>query len=218
MSTTPLETIVDSVKHWYIPLIIGIILMLVGIYVFTTPLTSYLALTVLFSVSFFVSGLLQIVFSIVNREELPSWGWHLAGGVLYTLFGIFLMSRPEITIVTLPYIVGFYVLFQSVSLLGWSFDLKKMEIDNWGYLTFVSILGIIFSFILLRNPVFAGGTLVAWTGIAFLVSGIGSIMLSLKLKKVKDLPGKVSDELKKRIQNIKHEYHAATHKRRPGAL
>jgi hypothetical protein len=51
-----------------------------------------------------------------------------------------------------------------------------------------------------------------WPGLAFLLTDIASIMLSFHLKKIKDIPGKISDDLKQRIESIKNEYHQALHK------
>lgn len=212
MNTSPLEAVVSSIKHWYIPLIIGVVLVGAGIYVFATPLASYLALSLIFSVCFLVSGVLQMTFAIANRKELNSWGWYLAGGILYALFGILLLSRPEISIVTLPFVVGFFVLLTSANALAWAYDLRSMGIKNWGDIAIAAVLGLIFSFILLWNPLFAGLSLVIWTGLAFLLTGIASIMLSFHLKKVKDLPGKLSADLKQRIESIRNEYHQAVHK------
>lgn len=70
MNTSPLGTVVNSIKHWYIPLIIGVVLAGSGIYVFATPLASYLALSLIFSFSFLVSGILQMTFAIANSKEL----------------------------------------------------------------------------------------------------------------------------------------------------
>ena len=212
MNTSPLEAAAYSIKHWYLPLLIGLVLLLLGIYVFITPLASYLALSLIFSISFLVSGILQITFSIANRKELNSWGWYLAGGILYTLFGLILVGRPEISIVTLPFVVGFFLLFKSVNAIAWAYDLKNMGVPQWGSIAFVAVLGLIFSFILLYNPIFAGVSLVVWTGLAFVFAGFASILLSIQLKKAKNKSGKISADLKQRIESIKHEYHQALSK------
>lgn len=206
MATYRLGTLINAVKHWYIHAIVGVILILVGIYVFSVPLISYLVLATLFSASFAVTGILQIIFSISNRHELHSWGWHLAGGILYTMLGIVLIARPEISILTLPLVVGFFLLFQSVHAMGWSFDLKNLGYSSWGWITFLSAIGVIFSIILVTNPYFAGLSLVIWTGMTFIVAGFACIMFSIGLKKVKNLPGKLSDNLKKRIDMLQQEY------------
>jgi uncharacterized membrane protein HdeD (DUF308 family) len=202
MSTSSLQTIVASIKHWYIPLIIGVVLILSGILVFSTPAESYLTLSVMFSLSFLLAGILQIVFSLANSKELSSWGWYLAGGILYMLIGILLLSRPEISIVTLPFLVGFFVLYHSVNALGGAYDLKNLGVQNWGALAIIAVLGIIFSFILIWNPAFAGLSLVFWTGMSFISAGVAAIYISLQLKKIKNLPAKISDELHKRINPV----------------
>lgn len=64
------KTIQKTVKHWYVPAIIGALLTVLGIYLFTAPLETYVTLTVLFSISFLVKGILETWFSIQNRKEL----------------------------------------------------------------------------------------------------------------------------------------------------
>jgi uncharacterized membrane protein HdeD (DUF308 family) len=55
------------IKHWWISLLPGILFILTGIWVSLTPLASYVALSILFSMLFFVNGVLEILFAIVNR-------------------------------------------------------------------------------------------------------------------------------------------------------
>lgn len=202
---TILETITRSIKHWYIPLIIGIILIALGIYVFTVPVETYLALAVLFSISFIVKGILDIFFSIQNHKILQGWGWYLVGGLLSLAVGIILSIYPGISIVTLPFAVGFALLFFSFLLLGSSFEMKSLGILSWGNAAIVSVLGIIFSFMLIVSPLFSGISLVTLTGLSFILTGISSIVFSVNLKKAKRIPEKLSSELKNKIAEIKKE-------------
>jgi uncharacterized membrane protein HdeD (DUF308 family) len=212
MNTSILRAVTERVKHWYIPLLVGAVLIIVGIDVLATPSRSYLTLSMLFSISFLVSGILQIVFSLTNRGELNSWGWYLVSGILYALVGLLLVGRPGISMVILEFVVGFFVLFHSIGALGWAYDLKEMGIRRWGNVALAAVLGIIFSFILLWNPGFAGISLVIWTGIAFLAAGFAGVMLSLLLKRIKDLPEKLPSELKNRMESIRKEFQQAMHK------
>ena len=54
MNTSPLKTVVNSIKHWHIPLIIGAVLVASGIYVFTTPLASYLDFQQVYRIRFVI--------------------------------------------------------------------------------------------------------------------------------------------------------------------
>ncbi len=105
----------------------------------------------------------------------------------------------------LPFVIGFTLLFRSFQLLGFAFDLKSMKIMSWGNVALASVGGIIFSLLLIFNPVFTGISLVTLTGVSFIFMGIASIMLALDLRKVKKIPGKVSQELRDRIKSIQDE-------------
>lgn len=187
MSTHFFKQVQNSIKHWYLTLIVGIILILTGFWTFTSPVESYLTLSILFSVSFLISGLLEVSFAISNRKQIDGWGWSLVLGMLTTIFGFILISRPEISFATLPLYVGFIVMFRSIGAIGTALDLKNYGIMNWGTLMVLGVLGVIFSFMLIWNPIFAGLTVIIWTGLAFLFAGISSIYLAFKLRKLHKL-------------------------------
>lgn len=203
--TTFMKAITKSVKHWYIPLIIGILSIALGIYVFTVPVETYLTLSVLFSISFIVIGLLDIFFSIRNRKILEGWGWYLVGGLLTLAAGIILIIYPEISVTVLPFVVGFTLLFLSFLLMGFSFEMKNLGVMNWGYSLVLSVFGVVFSFMLIVSPAASGMSLVTLTGIALIFIGAASIALSIDLRKVKKMPEKMSTELKAKIEALQKE-------------
>ena len=125
-------TISNAVKHWYVPLIFGILFVIFGSYIFTVPLETYAGLSVLFSISFLVSGILEIFFSIQNNKSLQGWGWFLVDGLLSTAIGVYLIANPGVSFAVLPFVVGFTLMFRSFQLLGFSFDMKSLKMLNWG--------------------------------------------------------------------------------------
>ncbi|ROI01531.1 MULTISPECIES: DUF308 domain-containing protein [unclassified Chryseobacterium] len=199
------QTFTNTVKHWYIPLIFGILFLIFGIYVFSVPLATYVTLSIFFSVSFLFSGITEIFFSLQNSKSLQGWGWFLVSGLLTTAIGIYLIAYPQISMSILPFVVGFTLLFRSFQLLGFAFDLKSMKIMSWGNVALASVGGIIFSLLLIFNPVFTGISLVTLTGVSFIFLGIASIMLALDLRKVKKIPGKISQELRDKIRSLQDE-------------
>ena len=102
-----------SVKHWYLHLIIGLVFIVAGIWAFTFPAKSYVALTIVFSISFFISGIMEIVFATANRKVMENWGWTLVLGIFTTIVGIMLIANPAISAVTLPLYVGFMLMLHS---------------------------------------------------------------------------------------------------------
>ena len=173
-----------DIKDWWVFLLIGIVIMGLGVLVFANPLGSYTALAVFFAVSMMVSGLSQKWFAISNRDELVGWGWQLALGIMEFIIGIVLIFNLNFTMAILPFYVGFWLLFKSLALIGFSFELKSYKIVNWVYYLIFGILLTLLSWFIILNPLFGGLTIVFWTGIALIVAGFAYIMLSFKLKNV----------------------------------
>lgn len=182
MANSIISTAKGVIKHWYLVLLAGLIFIAAGIWVASTPLSAYLALSILFSVSFFIIGLMEVVFAIANHKEMKGWGWLLVYGLFNLLISFILFYDPSISITTLPLYVGFVVLFRSITTIGVSLDRENYGAGNGGLL-WLGILGVFFSFILLWNPAFAGLSLVVWTAIALITAGIYSIYFSFQLKK-----------------------------------
>ena len=199
------KTVRNSIKHWYIHLLIGLLFIAVGLWVFQTPGEAYVSLAFIFSLSFLISGIMEAYFAIANRDITDNWGWTLAQGILNIIVGVLLLNNPEISVVALTYYVGFVIMFRSISAISSSIDLRNYGVSDWGYLMALGIVGVIFSFILLWNPLFAGMTLVVCTGLAFIAMGGFSIYLSFKLKSLHDLPKKISTDLKDRLKAVQKE-------------
>ena len=76
---TIFDELKQEVKNWWISLILGILYVVVALSLMFFPLNGYAALSILFSISMLVSGLLEISFAVSNRRRVSSWGWYLAG-------------------------------------------------------------------------------------------------------------------------------------------
>jgi len=195
MTEQPFKTIKKALKHWYLLTIIGVLFILLGFYVFSTPLASYLLLATLFSFSFLASGLSELTFAFGNRKNLDNWGWFLASGLISTMVGILLLTNPALSMVTLPLYVGFGVMFKSIAGISFALSLKEHG-DEYQSLLWLGIGGMILSFILIWNPSIIGMTLVTITALIFVLLGIVAVLFSLKIKKLHDLPRKLKEKLK----------------------
>ena len=115
-------------KNWWVLLLLGIIFIGMGAFVFANPLESYVTLAVFFAASMLVSGIFQFWFAIANKDEISGWGWQLALGIIEFFIGIILIFNMGLTIAILPFYVGFWLLFRSFALIGFSFELKSYKI------------------------------------------------------------------------------------------
>lgn len=200
-----LKSIKDSIKHWYIPLLVGIFFVIVSIVVFSSPMSSLITLAILFSISFLLGGASEVVFSIANRHRMANWGWSMVFGIITLVIGVLLISNPALSLTALAFYVGFTILFRSISSISFALDIKRYGSKSWGGLLIFGILGAIFSFILLWNPAFAGLSVVWLVALSFLFGGLFSIFFALQLRKLHKRGKKLSPELRERYQKLEQD-------------
>lgn len=195
----------NSVKYWYVSLIVGVFLIGLWIYMLTTPESTYWALAWLFSASFIFSGIFDLFFAVQNKKILSTWFLYLIIWIISIFFGFFLLLNPDLSKVVLSFWIWLTFLIRSIYLLRFSFDLKSYWVISWGNVAISSIFWIIISIILIINPIFLNLSIVILTSLAFIFFGVASIMISLQFKKVRELWDKLSDGAKEKIKNLEEE-------------
>jgi uncharacterized membrane protein HdeD (DUF308 family) len=189
-----ISKVTHSVKNWWVFLIVGILLIFGAIWMFRTPIASFVSLALLFSTLILISGLLTIFFVFANKDDIDNWGIYLVSGVLDVIVGFILLKYPGMTLVLFSMFIGFWLLFRGFSTLSASFKLKKEGADNWMWILFFGILIVIFAFMSIVNPLIGASYLVYTLALAILILGIANIFLGLQLKKVKDTVEDVMEE------------------------
>ena len=179
------DTISSSIKNWWWFVIKGLLLITAGIAIIARPVEGYAGLSILFSLVILGVGLTQIFFSIGNSDVLKGWGWTFASGIIDVIIGIYLLSYPIITMATLPYFVGFWLMFRAFYLMGSSVDLKTMGVPGWGWVLAGGLLLVILAFAVLYYPAAGAISIVAYSASAFFVAGIFNIALAYKFKTIK---------------------------------
>jgi uncharacterized membrane protein HdeD (DUF308 family) len=195
--STILGAISTGIKNWWWFIVKGLLLIITGIAIFSRPLEGYVGLSVLFSCIILGCGFAQIFFAASNRDVLKGWGWTLASGILDVVIGIYLLTFPLVTMATLPFILGFWLLFRSFYLVGMAFDLKSLGVPDWGWLLFGGILSSVFGFFVLYYPGAGAISIIYVSGLAFIVAGIFNLYLSIKLKGMKN----VVEGMKQKLQH-----------------
>ena len=71
-----------AVKNWWMSLLLGLLYIAVALCLLFAPVSSYVALSVIFSISILVSGILEVFFAAGNKKTISSWGWYLASGII----------------------------------------------------------------------------------------------------------------------------------------
>lgn len=179
-----------AVRYWWLLLIVGIALFVVGILVFVYPAQSYLGMAVVFGWLMLVTGILEVVLSAANRHFITGRGWMLAGGIIQIILGIILIFNVALSAATLPIFLGFWLMLRGFSAIGLGGDMNAMEIAGSGWTVFTGILLLLCSLWILFQPlVFGTVAVIAWVGISLLFAGVAAFSLSLQLRQAHNCLG-----------------------------
>jgi uncharacterized membrane protein HdeD (DUF308 family) len=159
---------------------IGIVLIILGILALVLPFAATIAASLMFGWLFILAGVAQIIFAIQSRHE-RYFIWRLLLGIVYVLAGIFVLSSPIITALTLTLIMGISIFVQSVIQVVGAFQMKPDQ--GWGWILFSGIMGIILAILIWSQwPSSAIWFIGIWLGVNFLSDGLGLVMSASALR------------------------------------
>lgn len=178
-----IENSKQAVRYWWLLLIIGIALFVVGILVFVYPTQSYLGMSLLFGWLMLVSGILEVVLSSANKHFITGRGWMMAGGIIEIVLGVILIFNVALSAATLPIFLGFWLMLRGFSAIGLGGDMSAMQIAGSGWTVFSGILLLLCSLWILFQPLVFGTTaVIVWVGISLLFAGVAACSLSFQLR------------------------------------
>lgn len=172
-------------RHWWIPLILSVLSIGLGIWLFFTPVEGFAALTLLFAVNFAIIAVGSTVITIRNRHLMPLWGLHLALNLLMLVLAGIMLFNLNLSAGILIYYVAFYTLFVGINSIILAVSTKT---EGWGWDLFIGIITVIAAIILMLHPVVAILTVTTLSGIALAVAGISFAVLAYRLYKLQHLP------------------------------
>ncbi len=173
----------QAVRYWWLMLLIGIALFVLGILVFVYPAQSYVSMAVLFGWVILAAGILEVVLSASSDHFVTGRGWMLAGGVIQIILGLILVFNVALSAVTLPIVLGFWLLFRGFSTIGLGGDMRAMGISGAGWTIVGGVLLLLCALWMLSQPlVFGTAFVVVWLGVALLFAGVSAMALSFQLR------------------------------------
>ncbi len=171
MAETKKITIIDkTVPHlsaWH--MIAGIIMVLLGIYVWFNPAATLMALALYLGIVFIVLGVGYFAFSFTFDS-----GWYMFIGLLDLFVGIIFVSNLGVTAASMPVIFALWCLAVGVVQVVTAFQFKSAELP-WSWSMTAGIIGILFAFLILAFPSLGVFTLTFLMGAYIVLFGIVEI-------------------------------------------
>ena len=178
-----IENSKHAVRYWWLLLLTGIALLVIGIVVFAFPAQSYIGMSLMFGWLILLSGIFQVILSTANKHYITGRGWMLAGGIIEIVLGAILVWNVALSAATLPIFLGFWLMFRGFSAIGLGGDMSSMNVPGSAWTIISGILLLLCSLWVLIQPLVFGTTMVVvWVGISLLFAGIAAISLAMQLK------------------------------------
>ena len=174
-----------AIKHWWLLAVAGVLCIAAGIAVFVFPLQSYVALSILFGILLLIVGAAKLIAASTSANYFMMRGYVIVGGVLDLLLGAFLCIFPGVTLMTLPVMMGLWMLYNSFVLIGFSGDFDTFGVPGAGWVAGGGVLLLVLSILVLANPLGAGiATVLVLAGIGLIVFGFIMVALATKLRDI----------------------------------
>lgn len=179
------ERAMEPVRHWWMYLIIGILAFILGVFMLTNPAITYEMMTLLLGLALVVFGIIEMIVGIFSRNIFVSRAAVIIGAVLNIVLGILLAANPGIAALTLPLILGMWMLYQSFMTISYAGDLKGFKVKGYGLTLFCGIVLLILAVLILLRPVAIGMMTVAiYIALSFIIYGLSEIVSAFRLKSI----------------------------------
>jgi uncharacterized membrane protein HdeD (DUF308 family) len=104
--------------------LLGLLALVVGLYAVRHLLVSVLALALLLGIFWVASGFVQL-FGALSHRGLPHRGWIVFTGILSVLAGLVVLVYPGISLVTLAFVLGFWLIVYGFMEIGLAFRVRS---------------------------------------------------------------------------------------------
>lgn len=111
----------------WVRVLTGILGILVGIITFAHPAWSARALLLIIAIWAIVTGVMEIVFAVQFRREIPNEGWLIVGGAASVLFGLLVLLFPRSGALGVIWIIGIYAILYGILLIVVSLRLRNLR-------------------------------------------------------------------------------------------
>lgn len=148
----------------------GILMMLLGIYVWFNPEVTLMALALYLGVVLIVAGAAYFMASFSFKS-----GWYMLVGLLDMFVGIIFVTNLGVTAVSLPVILAIWCLAVGIIQTVAAFGYKQRNIP-WYWSLFAGMLGIVFAFLILAYPYLGAIAITTLAGMYFILYGIVQVI------------------------------------------
>lgn len=165
-----MRNLVESIKRsWVLSVLLTIVL---GVVLLVYPDTTSKVLCYLVGGVLLVHGILNLIRFFAREEGSFFLRYELVVGIVLCAAGIFLLMRPEIVVMLIPMILGFYIMIDGAANMRRAWEMKSLGFSKWWSALIGAVLMLVLGAVMFWNPFEAAQMTLMFIGIALLYQGI----------------------------------------------
>jgi uncharacterized membrane protein HdeD (DUF308 family) len=171
----------DHAPSWWVLVLRGLVALLFGLAALFWPSLILAVLIVFFGAYALVDGVLAVIAAFRSSGRGMRRPLLLIEGAIGILFGIVALFWPDLTALTLLYIIAFWAILSGISRIVMAIMLRR-EIENEWSIALSGVLSVILGIVLMLLP---GAGLLAYTlliGLLALAVGIALIYYAFRVR------------------------------------
>ena len=177
MDTTAYAAPSTQSVSWWLALLQGVALLIIGVLLFTETAFTLFLLVMFLGVYWLIGGIFDLVGVVLDRRQ---WGWRLFTGIIGVLAGLAVVRHPLWATVMIPTMlawllaafgiaIGIVTLFRAITGAGWGAAI-------------IGVISLALGVILLLHPFFPAVVLVYAAAASAIVGGVASIVWGFRLR------------------------------------
>jgi uncharacterized membrane protein HdeD (DUF308 family) len=178
------ETAVEREHTWWAVLLGGLVTLILGVFLLTSPAKTLVALVAVLGVYWLVRGLVTIVGVFAGSHAY--WGWRLFAGIISVLAGAFVLAYPLASAAIVPFV---YVIILGIqALVAGAMYIYSGVTGGGGGEIAIGALDVIIGLWVLASPYVATLALPFALGVLAIIGGIALIVVSFSVRSHQHVP------------------------------
>ncbi|WP_421735457.1 HdeD family acid-resistance protein [Cellulomonas sp.] len=170
-------------RIWWLPILRGVVLVILGLFMLVQPLGTVKALVWVFGIFAIIDGLVAIAQWLGNRKE-PGAGWWLISGLVGIAFGVTAVVWTGPTAQVIFYLIALWVLVLGVLSVIAAVVLYRSRDIGWYWVLTFGLIAFLFGLLLIMNPQTSVSVIVVLLGLYAFVGGVVLIVSGFATKQL----------------------------------
>lgn len=167
-------------KYWFLWLLLGILLMIGGFFLLSTPIITTLASVMIFATLLIAGGFVHVITAFLDKNSNHFW-LHLVIAAFTIVIGFLMLFGPGVTVAALTLLIAAFFLSEGVFRIIGSL---VSRFPGWGWYLLNGLVSLVLGILILAHwPSSSLCVIGLFIGIDFIFAGWSLVMISLFYRK-----------------------------------